>query len=140
MHSKQNSKQKERGEVFAPPVKPAASPAIAAPPPAPAPIASATPDTSAPLAASPATFKYKALPEYPRLCIEEGAGGSVTVYVTIDADGSLAAAWVGQTSGFPCLDAAALGAAKESRYNPPEVGGRPVAETYRILYEFSIDS
>jgi len=99
-----------------------------------------TPSSGDPKPATPATFKHKVIPEYPRVCADEGAGGDVTVDVTIDTDGSLAAAWVGQTSGFPCLDAAALSAAKESTYNPPEVGGRPVAETYLILYEFSIDS
>lgn len=103
-------------------------------------IASATPNDAGPKPATPATFKNKVVPDYPSLCAGEGAGGSVTVDVTIDTDGSLAAAWVGQTSGFPCLDAAALSAAKESTYNPPEVGGRPIAETYLILYEFSIDS
>jgi TonB family protein len=74
------------------------------------------------------------------MCQDEGATGRVTIEVRIDPDGSLAAAWVGQTSGFACLDAAALEAAKESTYNPPEVDNRPVAETYLILYEFSIDS
>ena len=87
-----------------------------------------------------AYFKHKVVPEFPRVCEDAGASGSVTVFVTISADGSVAAAWVGQTSGFPCLDAAALEAAKESTYYPPEVAGRPVAETYRILYEFQVDS
>lgn len=106
----------------------------------PEPIATGVPTEAAPQPASPATFKHKVVPDYPPLCANEGAAGSVTVEVTIDSDGSLAAAWVGQTSGFACLDAAALAAAKESTYNPPEVGTRPVAETYLILYEFSIDS
>jgi protein TonB len=108
----------------------------------PFPTSSATPTSGGgePKPATPATFKNKVIPEYSTVCIDEGAGGRVAVDVTIDPDGSLAAAWVGQTSGFACLDAAALSAAKESTYNPPEVGGRPVAETYLILYEFSIDS
>jgi len=104
------------------------------------PISTATPDAADPKPATPATFKRKIVPEYSSVCVGEGAGGDVTIDVTIAPDGSLAAAWVGQTSGFPCLDAAALSAAKESTYNPPEVGGRPIAETYLILYEFSIDS
>ena len=108
----------------------------------PAPSASPTPGDAQPAYAteSPATFKHKVVPEYPQVCANEGAGGTVEVLVTIDGDGSLAGARVGQTSGFPCLDDAALAAAKESTYNPPEVGGRPVAETYLIVYEFSIDS
>jgi protein TonB len=104
------------------------------------PFSTPPPDDTSPKPATPATFKRKIIPEYSSVCIDEGAGGDVTIDVTIDPDGSLAAAWVGQTSGFPCLDAAALSAAKESTYNPPEVGGRPIAETYLILYEFSIDS
>ncbi len=102
--------------------------------------ASAAP-TQAPIASdAPARFKHKVIPEFSKLCADEGAAGTVTVEVTIDADGSVAAAWVGQTSGFPCLDAAALTAAQESTYYAPEMAGRPVAETYRILYEFQIDS
>jgi periplasmic protein TonB len=110
------------------------------------PVPSPTPNVDGPvenrdpISATAATFKHKLVPEYPRICVDEGAGGRVTVEVTINGDGSVAAAWVGQTSGFACLDAAALAAAKESTYNAPEVGGRPVAETYIILYEFSIDS
>ena len=121
------------------------TPAPSGPPQAdetPLPIASPTPsDTQTEYTtATPATFKHKIVPEYPQVCADEGAGGTVEVFVTIDGDGSLAGARVGQTSGFPCLDDAALTAAKESTYNPPEVGGRPVAETYLIVYEFSIDS
>jgi protein TonB len=104
------------------------------------PVPSPTPNPIVATAATAATFKHKVVPEYPRICVDEGAGGRVAVEVTINGDGSVAAAWVGQTSGFACLDAAALAAAKESTYNAPEVGGRPVAETYIILYEFSIDS
>jgi protein TonB len=108
--------------------------------PSPTPNADGPGENRNPIPATPATFKYKVVPEYPRICVDEGAGGRVAVDVTINFDGSVAAAWVGQTSGFACLDAAALAAAKESTYNAPEVGGRPVAETYLILYEFSIDS
>jgi len=108
--------------------------------PSPTPDTTAPPDDGNPKPATPATFKHKVVPEYPRICEDEGASGHVAVDVTINADGSVAAAWVGQTSGFTCLDAAALAAAKESTYNAPEVGGRPVVETYLILYEFSIDS
>ena len=102
--------------------------------------ASAPPARTDVQSATQATFKRKVVPDYPQVCANENAAGHVIVDVTIDAGGSLAAAWVGQTSGFACLDEAALDAAKESTYNPKEVDGRPVAETYLILYEFSIDS
>lgn len=98
------------------------------------------PDSGQPKQIAPGGFKHRVVPEYPQICVEQGAAGRTVIDVTIGSDGAVAAVWVGQTSGFACLDAAALAAAKESTYNPPEVDGRPVTETYLIVYEFSIDS
>jgi protein TonB len=85
-------------------------------------------------------FLKRVVPSYPPVCIAQGAGGTVVIEITIESDGSVAAARVGQTSGYSCLDEAALAAAKESTYRPPELNGKPVSETYRIVYDFAIDS
>jgi protein TonB len=85
-------------------------------------------------------FLKRVVPSYPSICIAQGAGGTVVIEITIGSDGSVVAARVGQTSGYSCLDEAALAAAKESTYRPPEVNGKPVSETYRIVYDFAIDS
>jgi protein TonB len=85
-------------------------------------------------------FKHSVSPDYPSICRDEGVTGRVVVDVTIGPDGSLQYAGVGQTSGFTCLDDAALAAAKESTYDPPEVDGRPATRTYLIVYDFTLDS
>jgi protein TonB len=77
---------------------------------------------------------------YSSICIAQGAEGTVVIDITIGPDGSVVGAQVGQTSGYACLDDASLEAAKESSYQAPERDGRPVPETYRIVYDFRIDS
>jgi protein TonB len=133
-----SSRMPERSVPVAPP------PAPATPLPQPdetaAPLATQEPESDATQPATDATFRYRAQPGYTPLCEQEGATGSVVIDVTIGPGGSLVSVDVGQTSGFPCLDAAALAAAKESTYNPPEVGGRPATKTYIIVYDFTIDS
>jgi protein TonB len=99
-----------------------------------------TPQNTSPQIAAPSTFRKKVAPEYSSICIDQGATGRVIVEVTIGPDGSLVSATVGQTSGFACLDDAALAAAKESTYTVPEVDGRPATERYLIVYDFSLDS
>ena len=121
----------------------------------PAPTASSVPyaetsPTQAPAVASPtpeapqtiieSQFKHRAEPDYPPVCAQEGITGRVVVEITIGPDGSLVSAAVGQTSGFPCLDEAALAAAKESTYEAPEVDGRAATKTYLIVYDFTLDS
>jgi len=110
------------------------------------PLSTASPDADAsPMATtapnlSEARFKTRVSPSYPSICLEDGAAGTAIIDVTIGPDGSVVAATVGQTSGYACLDEAALGAAKESTYWPPEQDGRPITQTYAIIYEFSTDS
>jgi len=87
-----------------------------------------------------AHFINRVQPQYPSICIDQGASGRVVVDVTIGPDGSLVSAVLGQTSGFPCIDDAALAAAKESTYEPSEVDGRPATQTYLIVYDFTLDS
>lgn len=85
-------------------------------------------------------FIHRVVPSYPSICVEQGVVGTVVIEITIGSDGSVVGARVGQTSGYRCLDDAALAAAKESAYRAPELNGKSVSETYRIIYDFAIDS
>jgi periplasmic protein TonB len=83
-----------------------------------------------------ARFIKRAEPEYPEIAIEEGIEGTAIILVTIGPDGSMSDARVWVSSGNAALDRAALQAAEQSTYAPPEVNGQPATQTYRIIYTF----
>jgi protein TonB len=84
-----------------------------------------------------AKMSYAAAPEYPDLAREQGAHGTSVVYVTVDPNGSILHLLIASSSGNDALDRAALSAARNSRYVPPTVDGKPATETYRITYDFT---
>jgi protein TonB len=86
-----------------------------------------------------ARFIKQVQPEYPQEAIDAGAQGTVVILVTIGPDGSATDIRVSQSSGSAALDRAALQAAKQSTFAPPEVDGQPATQTYRIIYTFYID-
>jgi TonB family protein len=47
-------------------------------------------------------------PDYPRLALQRGYAGKVTVNFTVEASGEISRVELGQSSGFPLLDDAAL--------------------------------
>ncbi len=63
--------------------------------------------------------------------------GSTGVQVAINADGSLADAWVWQPSGIEKYDAAALDAAKRSKYKGARAYCMPVPSRYMFFVTFS---
>lgn len=84
-----------------------------------------------------AEFEHRVIPSYPAIAVSAGWEGTVIVLVTIGPDGIIEA-HVGTSSGYAPLDRAAVEAAKESTYRPPEVNGQPAIETYRVIYTFSL--
>ena len=85
-----------------------------------------------------AEFEHRAIPEYPEIARAAHWEGTVIVLITIGPQGMISAQ-IGTSSGFPSLDNAALVAAKESTYRPPEVNGTPAIETYRVIYTFTLN-
>jgi TonB family protein len=66
-------------------------------------------------------------PVYPEDLRKAGTGGTVLVAVIVDADSSVAKAWVTKgVEGYPALDEAALAAVKQWRFRPGEVNQKPV--------------
>jgi TonB family protein len=73
-------------------------------------------------------------PEYPAAARTVRAGGAVNIQVTIDEEGNVISA--AAASGDPLLRAAALKAARESKFSPTFLSGRPVKVTGVIVYNF----
>lgn len=63
----------------------------------------------------------------------------VRLRLAVGTDGRVKTAEVVASSGFPLLDAAALAAVREWRYEPAREDGRPVAEERRVAVEFQLE-
>jgi protein TonB len=74
---------------------------------------------------------YTPAPDYPKADMEAGHEGIVLVQLVMNADGSVQAASVAQSSNYPTLDAAALNAARTWRI--PAAAGR----TIKVPLKFS---
>jgi len=78
-----------------------------------------------------------AKPAYPAAARAVEAEGSVNVNVTINEAGDVISAEA--VSGHPLLRAAAVNAARESKFAPTQLSGQPVAVTGIIVYNFVAD-
>jgi TonB family protein len=76
----------------------------------------------------------KVLPKYPEMARRAGVSGDVIINGTIGMDGTLHNLRV--MSGSPLLREEALTAAKQWRYSPYKLGGRPVETETRITVSF----
>ncbi len=77
-----------------------------------------------------------AKPAYPAAARAVRAGGAVNVQVTIDESGGVISATA--VSGHPLLRAAAVEAARQSKFSPTLLSGQPVKVTGVIVYNFSL--
>ncbi len=77
---------------------------------------------------------HHVLPEYPELARRVGLGGLVIVQCVSDAEGHVSDARV--LRGHPLLDAAALHAVRQWRYQPTRLNGQavPVVMTVRVTF------
>ncbi len=73
-------------------------------------------------------------PPYPAAAKAVRAEGAVNVQVTIDEEGSVISA--SAVSGHPLLRAAAVQAARTSKFSPTTLSGQPVKVTGIIVYNF----
>jgi TonB family protein len=108
------------------------------PTPTPKPVATATPKPppSKPISGGVLNGKATSLPKpaYPAAAKAVRAGGSVSVQVTIDENGSVISA--NATSGHPLLRGAAESAARGARFSPTLLSGQKVKVTGVITYNF----
>src|SRR6267142_1523373 len=73
-------------------------------------------------------------PPYPAIARSAHASGQVVVQVLIDENGNVVAAHA--TSGHPLLQAAAVNAARSSKFTPTKLSGQPVKVNGVIIYNF----
>jgi len=73
-------------------------------------------------------------PPYPPIARSAHASGQVSVQITIDENGNVISAHA--VSGHPLLQAAAVGAARASRFTPTKLSGQPVKVSGVIIYNF----
>ena len=110
----------------------------APPPPPPPPAAKPTPKP-VPKTISGGVVNGKArnlvTPTYPAAAKAVRASGAVNVQVTIDEDGNVISA--SAVSGHPLLRAAAVSAARASKFSPTQLSGQPVKVTGVIIYNFT---
>ena len=79
---------------------------------------------------------YTPEPSYPAIAKAAGAEGPVGVRVTVDEDGNVVKAEA--VSGHPLLHMAAVDAARQSKFKPTVVDGKPVKVSALISYVFTL--
>lgn len=102
------------------------------PPPAPTP----KPTPRAPISGGVLNGKAVRLvtPPYPAIARSAHAAGAVQVQVLIDENGNVVSAHA--VSGHPLLQAAAVAAARASKFTPTKLSGQPVKVNGVIIYNF----
>ncbi|HLJ85054.1 MAG TPA: TonB family protein [Candidatus Eremiobacteraceae bacterium] len=107
--------------------------------PAPTPTPDATPIYE-PAVVVEARFISQIQPIYPEIAKQQGIQGTAIILATVGPHGNVIDETVGQSTGNRLLDAAALDAARASKFEAPEVDGHPATETYRIVYTFALNN
>ncbi len=83
---------------------------------------------------------WEVFPEYPERERKQKARGLIELEVRVDDRGHVDSVRVARNeTGNPALEASAVRAARESRYLPVEINGRPVACWFRRSYRFEGD-
>lgn len=74
-------------------------------------------------------------PTYPPIAKAAKVSGNVVVQVTVDENGNVTSA--SPVSGHPLLQAAAVAAARNAKFSPTKLSGRPVKVSGVITYSFT---
>lgn len=120
------------------PVKPPVDDTDEPPPPKPTPTPKPSPTPpKGPISGGVVNGKARSLvqPPYPPAAKAVKASGQVQVQVTIDESGNVISA--SAVSGHPLLRAAAVQAARSSKFSPTLLSGQPVKVTGVIVYNFN---
>jgi protein TonB len=75
-------------------------------------------------------------PPYPAVAKAARASGTVVVQITVDESGNVVEARA--ISGHPLLHAAAVAAARQAKFSPTLLSGKPVKVTGTITYNFEL--
>ncbi len=122
---------------------------------APQPAVSPAPQVASPAAAKPATaptpaparlihadvntaYLQNPAPSYPTMSRKLGESGTVTLWVAVNAGGTVDDLGVLRSSGYARLDTEALKSVKQWRFNPAKRGGEAVADKVSVPIEFAL--
>lgn len=78
-------------------------------------------------------------PAYPKEARKAGVEGTAMVEVTVGPDGTVLGCSLATSSGDSFLDDAAVGAARNSRFEPGTVDGKPVEMKVKLPFRFKLD-
>mgnify|MGYP006279310069 CR=1 FL=1 len=81
---------------------------------------------------------YQEKPAYPQEAIDNGWEGVVWVKALVDSSGTVRRVMVGKSSGYACLDNAALEVAWNNRFKPAIHNGHSVAVWVTYKVEFNL--
>ena len=106
--------------------------------PVPPPQQSANAPASPPEQEPPVALNADSPIQYPPRLFDRGVQGDVVLRLFVDSAGRVVpeSSRVGESSGFPALDSAALAGAKKLRYAPARRRGAPVASAFLQRIEF----
>ena len=96
---------------------------------------------STPAAASEVPPRAESLvqPAYPEEARNAGVEGTAMVEVLVGADGEVLGCSLATSSGNSFLDEAAVGAARNSRFAPGTVDGKPVEMKVTVPFRFKLE-
>lgn len=78
-------------------------------------------------------------PVYPVDVLKQGVTGTVVLIVDVAADGSVSATKIDRSAGDARLDAAALDAVKQWKFEPAMKDGKRVPGQVRVPVQFALD-
>ena len=81
---------------------------------------------------------YKPPPEYPDMAAQAGVEGIVTLWVYVNADGTVGDVQLYNSSGVNSLDQAAISSAWNTRWTPAQNNGIPVGVWTTVNYNFEL--
>ncbi|MFC1540754.1 energy transducer TonB [Candidatus Margulisiibacteriota bacterium] len=96
------------------------------------------PKIAAPLPIVPPSVTFRLLPEYPVSALEQGLGGTALLAVYVGLNGSAQKVEVRTSSGVTELDAAAVKAVSEWKFNPARQGGAALASWFEFPLKFEV--
>ena len=121
------------------PGDPLPRPTVGTEPETPEPPSPTEPDETAPRVVSGGVLNGKAIslpkPPYPPAARAAHASGQVAVQITVDESGNVISA--AAVSGHPLLRSAAVAAAREAKFSPTLLAGKPVKVTGTVIYNFA---
>ncbi len=83
---------------------------------------------------------YRPAPTYPDLARQAGVEGSVTLWIYVTSDGSVADVQLYSSSTVSSLDEAAMSAAWNTRWSPARNNGQPVGVWTSLTYNFELSN